>query len=244
MGINLRMIKKYDESADNLRQAIELQPARPGAYNNLGLTCIEMGEVNEAIAHFEKAIKFEPLAAIYHNNLGLAHYNCNMYKAAVESFLTAKRINMERDIPYEDPTIAFNLANVYLTQNRFTEALESYQEAIMINDMNPKYWHHKGIVYEAMIKDLEAQHGPQLVKIKSVKHKKRAHLDKIFMEVQEYVDCALSTFSHVIQNVKEDHFESRYHLAMLLHQTYNFGDSLQHFRKAAFLRPKDHTVLL
>ena len=48
----------------------------------------------------------------------------------------------------------------------------------------------------------------------------------------------------MIQNVKEDHFESRYHLAILLHQTYNFGDSLQHFKKAALLRPKDHTVLL
>ena len=110
--------------------------------------------------------------------------------------------------------------------------------------MNPKYWHHKGIVYEAMIKEMEEQHGPQLAKIKSVSHKKRAHTDKIFQKVQEYVECALSTFSHVIQNVKEDHFESRYHLAMLLHQTYNFGDSLQHFRKAALLRPKDHTVLL
>ena len=77
-----------------------------------------------------------------------------------------------------------------------------------------------------------------------MKHKKRAHLDTIFTQVQEYVESALSTFSHVIQNVKEDHFESRYHLAILLHQTYNFGDSLQHFKKAALLRPKDHTVLL
>jgi len=31
---------------------------------------------------------------------------------------------------------------------------------------------------------------------------------------------------------------------MLLHQTYNFGDSLQHFKKAAALHAKDHTVLL
>jgi tetratricopeptide (TPR) repeat protein len=155
MGINLRLIGKYEESADMLRQAVELQPSRPGAYNNLGLTCIEMGEVNEAIAHFEKAIKFDTSAAIYYNNLGLAFFNNCQYKDAVIQFDTAKKINLEKDVPYEDPTIAFNLANVYLTQKKFFEALESYQEAIMIHDMNPKYWHHKGIVYEAMIKDLE-----------------------------------------------------------------------------------------
>jgi len=91
-----------------------------------------MGEVNEAIAHFEKAIKIEPTAAIYQNNLGLAQYNVNLYRDAANSFLRANKINMDRDIPYEDPTISFNLANVYLTQKKFEDALNSYQDAIQI----------------------------------------------------------------------------------------------------------------
>jgi tetratricopeptide (TPR) repeat protein len=91
------------------------------------------------------------LAAIYHNNCGLANYNCNNPKEAINHFKQAKKINAEREVPFEDPTISFNLANVYLSQKNFLEARDAYEEAIKLQNMNPKYWHHKGLVYEAMI---------------------------------------------------------------------------------------------
>jgi tetratricopeptide (TPR) repeat protein len=66
-----------------------------------------------------------------------------------------------------DGTIAFNMGNVYLATQEFELALENYQEAIDVNCQNAKYWLHKGIVYEAMINDIEQKHGPQLKKLKT-----------------------------------------------------------------------------
>ena len=135
-------------------------------------------------------------------------------------------------MPFEDPTISFNLANVYLSQKNFLEARDAYEEAIKLQNMNPKYWHHKGLVYEAMIQDLEEKHGPQLVKLKSVKSKKRLTKDPIFTLVQEYVTSALKIFTHITTTVSTHHFDSQYHLALLLHKTYNYNDSLKHFDRA------------
>jgi len=59
-----------------------------------------------------------------------------------------------------DGTIAFNMGNVRLAQRKFDKAIECYDEAISVNTQNPKYWLHKGIVYEAMISKIESELGP------------------------------------------------------------------------------------
>jgi len=53
--------------------------------------------------------------------------------------------------------------------SKFEEALDCFDEAIAIEKENPKYWLHKGIVYEAMIAAFEKEKGPQLPKLRSVK---------------------------------------------------------------------------
>jgi len=54
--------------------------------------------------------------------------------------------------------------------------------------------------------------------------------------------AAIDCFSHVIQNLDEDHLESLYHLATILHRTFQFDKSLKHFTKVSELKPSDHTV--
>jgi tetratricopeptide (TPR) repeat protein len=43
--------------------------------------------------------------------------------------------------------------------------------------------------------------------------------------------------------IDETHIDSRFHLAMLLHKTYDLGEARRHFTEVAKQRPDDETVL-
>jgi tetratricopeptide (TPR) repeat protein len=43
--------------------------------------------------------------------------------------------------------------------------------------------------------------------------------------------------------IDETHIDSRFHLAMLLHKTYDLGEARRHFTVVAKQRPDDETVL-
>lgn len=52
------------------------------------------------------------------------------------------------------------MGNVYLAIKKFDLAIENFDEAISVNANNPKYWLHKGIVFESMIANIEFDTGP------------------------------------------------------------------------------------
>jgi len=54
------------------------------------------------------------------------------------------------------------MGNTFLMIGQYSDAIDCYEEAISIQDDIPKYWLHKGIVYEAMIAKIEKDKGPQL----------------------------------------------------------------------------------
>jgi len=57
------------------------------------------------------------------------------------------------------------MGNTFLMIGQYSDAIDCYEEAISIQDDIPKYWLHKGIVYEAMIAKIEKDKGHQLDKL-------------------------------------------------------------------------------
>ena len=111
LGINNRKQGKLEQSISELRHAIDLQPEKPSAHNNLGLSLFEKGDFEGAIGHFGKAIKLEA-TAVHHNNRGLAHFHAQNPELALADFDKALEYNTAGD-----PTIYFNRGNALLTQN-------------------------------------------------------------------------------------------------------------------------------
>lgn len=63
---------KPDEAADNLKQALEIDPEYAEAHNNMGVVLLNQGKVNEAISHFRDAICIKKDYAEAKNNLKIA----------------------------------------------------------------------------------------------------------------------------------------------------------------------------
>jgi tetratricopeptide (TPR) repeat protein len=53
------------------------------AYNNLGFTYFNQGNLTKAIQLYEKAIELDPDNTLVYNNLGNAYYNSNFDKALI-----------------------------------------------------------------------------------------------------------------------------------------------------------------
>lgn len=130
-------------------------PGEPTYKNNLGLSLFERKHYDDAIVAYNEAIALETAKinlepgrsrenlSFYHKNLGLALYHMEDLDEAL------KQYNLAID---ENPNSAdnyFNLGNVKLNQGRFDEAHEAFENAIQREDRNAKFYHAKGLAYQA-----------------------------------------------------------------------------------------------
>ena len=174
MGINFRNMGQYQESVTNFRKCIEMSERpelsrvnKSSAYNNCGLSNFEWENYDQAVKDFENAIKKNKEKSIgpdnkvkshevsaHYNNLGLAQTylgDIDGQYGALYSF--GKAIQLE---PH-DPNCFYNRGNVYLNQNSFALARIDFDSAIRIQSTNPKFYHAKGLAYEAEAIHLEAK---------------------------------------------------------------------------------------
>jgi type IV pilus assembly protein PilF len=95
---------------------------------NLGVQAQQAGNIQEALSEFQRAIELDPDNADARNALGiLLHLSFRRPAEAVEHYQRAIKV---RPSFSEART---NLANVYLDQGRYDEAIKLYEQAL--NDM-------------------------------------------------------------------------------------------------------------
>ena len=106
------------------RHAIDVSPGDYIAYDGLGYTLLQKGQINEAIADYEKAIQIRPSYAQAHNNLGNAFMqNGRLVEAAAQY---QKVLELEP----EDPQVHNNMGVLFQKEGRLDEAIEQYRKAV------------------------------------------------------------------------------------------------------------------
>ena len=131
-------------------------PTEPTYQNNLGLSYFELEEWELALASYELAIRLEDERiqaekgehsyenlSFYHKNLGLALYHYGDMARALEEY--------EWAIHYDDSNADnyFNRGNVRLNEENFELAHQDFESAIEREDKNAKFYHAKGLAYQA-----------------------------------------------------------------------------------------------
>lgn len=84
----------YDEARRLFEQAVRIDPQMHQTYNQLGLTYLALGELQQATEAASVAVKARPGFADYRNNLGTAFLGVCSYKCAVIELEEAIRINL------------------------------------------------------------------------------------------------------------------------------------------------------
>jgi tetratricopeptide (TPR) repeat protein len=86
-------LKQYNDAADALRRAVEIEPTNASAHFNLGLALYNGRRYADAIQSYKTVVKLRPELAVAHFNLGLAYVGANDKAGAREEVATLQRLH-------------------------------------------------------------------------------------------------------------------------------------------------------
>jgi tetratricopeptide (TPR) repeat protein len=118
--------RQYPVAIDEWRKAVELGPTEALPRNNLGVSLVESGKVEEAIPHYRKALELNPEYPEAHNNLGVALVKAGKPEEALPHYQRALELN---------PNLAnaHNNLGVLLAQaDKLDEAIPHFQRALEV----------------------------------------------------------------------------------------------------------------
>lgn len=124
--------KKRQESIEQIKKVLELEPDNPDAQNFLGYTFAEGGiNLDEAEKLIREALLAKPGSGHIIDSLGWVFYKKGQYDKAVAELERAHRI-----MP-QDGTVAEHLGDAYFQQKRYRDALRIYRRALELENANP-----------------------------------------------------------------------------------------------------------
>jgi tetratricopeptide (TPR) repeat protein len=86
-------MKQYNEAADALRRAAEIEPNNAAAHFNLGLALYNGRRYSEAIEAYKAVVKLRPTLAAAYYNLGLTYVAINDKESARQQYNILKPLN-------------------------------------------------------------------------------------------------------------------------------------------------------
>jgi len=114
------------------------------AWNALGLAHSMRGRLDEAAKAYLKCLEVNPQFTEAHNNLGTVYQEMNRLDQAEEQFrlVLADPVYQNRELAY------FNLARLYVVENRLDAALDNVQKAIQLKPRLAMAHNLRGIIFE------------------------------------------------------------------------------------------------
>jgi tetratricopeptide (TPR) repeat protein len=93
LGNALNGLKRYEEAANALKKAAEIEPKNASAHFNLGLTLYNAHRYSEAIESYKEVIKLRPSLAQAYFNLGITYYAVSDKPSAMAQYEALKSID-------------------------------------------------------------------------------------------------------------------------------------------------------
>jgi tetratricopeptide (TPR) repeat protein len=122
---------KRDDSIEQIKKVLELDPNNPDAQNFLGYTYAEKGvNLDEAERLIREALRAKPNSGQIIDSLGWVLYKKGQYAKAVAELERAHHI-----MP-QDSTVAEHLGDAYFQQKRYRDALRTYRRALTMENAN------------------------------------------------------------------------------------------------------------
>lgn len=135
-----------DEAIKYFNKSLSLDARYYLSTNGLGIAYLMKGEFKTAVDFFNKTIQLNPTLSEAHNYLGTAYQELGMLDKAEQEFRLAMSdaSYKSKELPY------YNLARLYLTQDRIKDALYYVQKSIESNPRLVMAHNLEGVIYEKL----------------------------------------------------------------------------------------------
>lgn len=141
LGNVRRSLNDLDGAVRAYEMALELNPEF-FAWNNLGLSLIQLERDEEAMSALERGLAIEPNDPDLHENLAQALFNLNFFEESLKHQLFVVRHSPQLVRGWSD------LADIYLNTNQHDLAESAVKSAIAIDNSDPDLWNQLALVYE------------------------------------------------------------------------------------------------
>ncbi|RKU17451.1 hypothetical protein C6500_15450 [Candidatus Poribacteria bacterium] len=147
-------LKSYQEAIDALQNAIALDADLVDAHYNLGYAYVEQGHYDEAIPHLERAITIAPNFKRAHYNLARAYRESGNLEAATHALTETLRLDPNYQRAHELANLIkqahYNRGITYLNDERYSEAVTAFQNAITLDSDFTTAHYNLGLTYLKM----------------------------------------------------------------------------------------------
>lgn len=143
---------QLEEAVTYLKRSLALKPDFDLALDGMGLAFFMQREFEQAISYFKKCLEINPKMTDAHNHLGTVYQEMGLLDEAEASFRNASAdlLYHSRELPL------YNIARLYFTRQKFQEAMDYVNQALIINRRMVLAMNLKGILYENMGKFSDA----------------------------------------------------------------------------------------
>lgn len=147
-------LKAYREAIDALQNAIALDADLVDAHYNLGYAYVEQGFHDQAIPHLERAIAIAPNFKRAHYNLARAYRESGNLEAATHAVTETLRLDPNYQRAHELANMIkqahYNRGITYLNDERYSEAVTAFQNAITLDADFTTAHYNLGLTYLKM----------------------------------------------------------------------------------------------
>jgi len=144
VGLVYLQNNNVEQAARYFKRSLALRPGFDLALNAMGLVSLMKGEFQPAVEYFEKCLQVNPKLTEAHNYLGTVYQELGILDKAEEHYklAIADEAYRSRELPY------YNLAKLYLAQDKDKEALEMVERSLSLNGNLVMALNLKGILLE------------------------------------------------------------------------------------------------
>ncbi len=147
-------LKTYPKAIDALQNAIALDADLVDAHYNLGYAYVEQGHYDQAIPHLERAIAIAPNLKRAHYHLARSHRELGNLEAATHAVTETLRLdpNYQRahELANSIKQAHYNRGITYLNDERYSEAVTAFQNAIALDSDFTTAHYNLGLTYLKM----------------------------------------------------------------------------------------------
>lgn len=226
------MIKKeYKNAANNLEEALKLNPDHIQMINSLAVCYMNTGELNLGFPHLKHALELEPDNALTNYNLGIYRQTLDDYTGALKYF----QVSYQKE---PSATMLSTLANCSMKAGQIEMASSLYKNLVAAYPNNFQY----RLSYIETLEQLEkfdtALENVNMLLSRDEKNialvkKKGALLRKLHRNIE-----SVEIFSSLLKRGKID-VEVYYNLAFNYVETGDFDDAKEMFKKCIILEPQN-----
>ena len=132
---------RYQDSSDDLKKAIQLNPNDFAYHYSLGKAYSMLNQYDKAIESFKQVTKLDPNNAGVHMRLGGCYFSSGQREKAIEEYT----LHLKRDPG--DARVKFKRAELYRLTKNYPKALADYNQLVALNPDDEDAHRFRGTVY-------------------------------------------------------------------------------------------------